>query len=115
MLEFEYKKSKDVVLIRRDGESIAEIRRPVARWSMTWFNNMKSLRSDELRQIADKLDELNGVVIDQRDVVMATREECAALCDKLTYSIDGGGNKYRRPADAEQCAIAIRNLSKDPK
>jgi len=63
MLEFEYKKSKEVVLIRRDVESIAEISIPVARWSMTWFNNMKSFRSDDLRQIADKLDELNGVSV----------------------------------------------------
>lgn len=31
------------------------------RWDFTWFNNHEILRSEELRQIADKLDELNKV------------------------------------------------------
>lgn len=29
------------------------------RWSFNWYNNFEILRADELRQIADKLDELN--------------------------------------------------------
>jgi hypothetical protein len=30
------------------------------------------------------------------------------ICDDRIYALDGGGNSYRRPADAEQCANAIR-------
>lgn len=29
-------------------------------WDFVWFNNHEILRTNELRQIADKLDELNG-------------------------------------------------------
>lgn len=29
-------------------------------WSFTWFNNHELLRADDLRQIAAKLEELNG-------------------------------------------------------
>lgn len=40
------------------------------------------------------------------------REACAKECDALVWAIDGGGNAYRRPADAEQCADNIRMRSK---
>ena len=36
------------------------------------------------------------------------REACAAVCDRLTTALDHSGKPYRRPADAEQCARAIR-------
>ena len=39
------------------------------------------------------------------------RETCAAECDRLTWAIDHGGNKYRRPAGADVCATAIRKRS----
>jgi hypothetical protein len=39
------------------------------------------------------------------------REECAKVCDGLVWALDHAGNKYRRPADAERCAAAIRSLS----
>jgi len=29
-------------------------------WSFSWFNNRELLRADDLRQIAAKLEELNG-------------------------------------------------------
>ena len=43
-----------------------------------------------------------------RESVLAERAACAAECDRLTWAIDHGGNKYKRPADAERCARAIR-------
>ena len=36
------------------------------------------------------------------------REACAKVCQQLEVAIDGGGNAYYRPADARQCATAIR-------
>ncbi len=41
------------------------------------------------------------------------REACAAECDRLTWALDHGGNKYRRPAEADKCAEAIRMRSND--
>ena len=40
----------------------------------------------------------------------AERERAAKVCDELTFAIDHGGNKYRRPAPADRCAAAIRAL-----
>lgn len=40
----------------------------------------------------------------------AERERCAAACDDRVWALDHGGNKYFRPAHAEQCAKAIRAL-----
>lgn len=39
------------------------------------------------------------------------REACAAECERLMWAIDHGGKKYRRPADAGHCLIAIRERS----
>ncbi|MBP9869899.1 MAG: hypothetical protein KBC53_00170 [Nitrosomonas sp.] len=40
---------------------IAELDRQIdGIWSLSWFNNKELLRADELRQIAAKLEELNG-------------------------------------------------------
>lgn len=36
------------------------------------------------------------------------REACARVCDQRVFALDGGGNQYRREADASQCAFAIR-------
>lgn len=44
--------------------------------------------------------------------VAAEREACAKICDRLTMAIDCGGNSYRRPATADQCASAIRAQQK---
>lgn len=41
------------------------------------------------------------------------REACAKECDRLTWAIDHGGNKYRRPAEADKCAAAIRMRSNE--
>ena len=42
---------------------------------------------------------------------LAGLEEAAKVCDHLTHAIDHAGNPYRRPADAERCATAIRALA----
>lgn len=39
------------------------------------------------------------------------RDACASICDRFVYAIDNGGNRYKRPAMADQCANAIRARS----
>lgn len=36
------------------------------------------------------------------------RERDAQICDGLVFALDHAGNPYRRPANADQCAAAIR-------
>lgn len=39
-------------------------------------------------------------------------QRCAEVCERLTWAIDNGGNRYRREATASQCKAAILNLLK---
>ena len=62
MLEFESFKAKGKVVFNRGEIRVAEIMlQPDFTWSFGWFNNHEILSSDEMRQIADKLDKLNHV------------------------------------------------------
>lgn len=51
--------NKTVYVIRK-GDSIAEIRELDGKWIIVWFSNVRLLTSDDLRQIAEKIDELNN-------------------------------------------------------
>lgn len=46
----------------------------------------------------------------RKEAYRAGLEEAAKVCDGLIWALDHGGNKYRRPEDAETCAAAIRSL-----
>lgn len=61
MLKFVAIESKSRVDVMLGTMRIAEISMEGGYWSFTWFNNHELFRSTELREIADKLDELNGV------------------------------------------------------
>lgn len=59
-MEFVDIQSKNKVVVMLGVVRIAELVKQIDnRWSFNWFNNHEILASDELRRIADKLDELN--------------------------------------------------------
>jgi len=61
MLEFTLSVAKERVTVTRGVNRLAELRKQQdKRWLFTWFNNFEVSSSADLRQIADKLDELNG-------------------------------------------------------
>jgi hypothetical protein len=45
-----------------------------------------------------------------KQVRLEALEDAERVCKQLEFAIDGGGNAYYRPADARQCAEAIRKL-----
>lgn len=45
--------------------------------------------------------------------VLATRDHITALMDAHSLALDNGGKKYRRPLDADRCAILVKNLFKE--
>jgi len=62
MLNFVTIKSKNRIDIMLGVIRLAELTLELdGTWIFSWFNNRELLRAGELRQIADKLDELNGV------------------------------------------------------
>lgn len=45
------------------------------------------------------------------DIRAGVLEEAAKVCDALTHALDNAGVSYHRPATAERCARAIRELA----
>ena len=61
MLNFVSVTAKDRVDVMLGVIRIAHLAKQLdGRWSFNWYNNFEILRANELRQIADKLDDLNG-------------------------------------------------------
>ncbi len=60
MLNFVDIPRKERVYVMLGVIRIAEISNQGGIWSFDWFNNHELFRAEELRQIADKLDDLNG-------------------------------------------------------
>lgn len=53
-------------------------------------------------------------MINANELVRAVLEEAAWQCTRRVSALDDAGNAYYRPANADQCAIAIQAIANDP-